>query len=104
MSRVFFNPLNNTQTSELFINISIDIYINKWTYNVIIGGENMNTYLFKRQVSKQGYESYYDLFLCWERDGKVYHVEIKPSFNNGYRVLMARAVEVLSGEPFEKYM
>lgn len=64
----------------------------------------MQVFLFKRKVKKQGYEDYHDLFCVWERNGKIYHVEIKPSFSNGYRALIARAVEVPDGEPFEKYM
>lgn len=64
----------------------------------------MQVYLFKKRVKKVGFEEYYDLYAVWERDGKLYHVEIKPSFNNGFRALIARAVEVPDGEPFEKYM
>lgn len=64
----------------------------------------MTTHLFKRTCTDEGYETYFNLFLVWEREGKIYSVEVKPSFKSAYRILLARAVEVPNGEPFEKYM
>lgn len=46
--------------------------------------------LYKKQARK-GYEKYFDLFLVWNYEGKVFECRIKPCFNNGLRSLLAVA-------------
>ena len=42
------------------------------------GGEQMK--LVKRKCTKEQYKNYYDLFLCFEHEGKKYEVLVRPCF------------------------
>jgi len=62
-----------------------------------------NLRLLAQDCTREGYESYVDLYLVWDYNNKVYSVRVRPQFKLDYAKLIAQAETVPVGEPIEKY-
>lgn len=60
--------------------------------------------LLSTKCPREGFEDYTDLYLSWEHEGKTYFVRVRPVFGVDNKKLLAAAVHVPSGEPFDKYL
>lgn len=50
--------------------------------------------LVKCHSKREGFESYIDLLLTWEHEGKKYEVRIFPCFKSDYGKLFASATDL----------
>lgn len=53
---------------------------------------------------RPGYERYQDLYAVWTYEGKVFYCRVRAQFQRETKYLVARALKVPNGEPFEKYI
>lgn len=60
--------------------------------------------LLKRRINKPGLERYYDYFMVWYYNDKMYSVLIKPTFREDYKLLSVNAQEVPTNVSLEDYM
>jgi len=63
-----------------------------------------NFRLIGQECTREGFEKYVDLYLVWQHESKVYSIRVRPQFGREYKVLVAAAQMIPSGEPLEKYL
>lgn len=49
-------------------------------------------------------QPYTDLYLVWRYDGRLFSTRVVPCFAHEFKYLLATALEVPKGEPFDKYV
>ena len=60
--------------------------------------------LIAQPSSREGFETYTDLYLCWDYNGKVYCVRVRPQFARDLKTLMGVATHIEKGETVAKYL
>lgn len=59
--------------------------------------------LVAEPCTREGFETFTDLYLVWQHNEKFYKVRIRPQFGKDLKCLIASALHVEPGDPVEKF-